>query len=251
MGTLRNSLMFGALALSASAGVLAASPSQAAALSCTGNNVFGSAATGSGANCGGIGVGDSFSIDVTQFFANLGTLPFNNTPFGVGIVKAAGSSLSFSNIAARVSGVAGGNPFTDQLIAIWNAGPDNPFGAVDQYTPNGAAIPPLGAFRSVDIDFGAILSGLGSGKASPNLIGLTSVSKFTIEGTLSGGNDLGTTVVSFGVGPGGTPTPGSTFGGYFTTVPAPLPLLGVGAAFGWSRSLRRRIKNAKQPVAIG
>ncbi|MCT0229408.1 hypothetical protein KQ306_00830 [Synechococcus sp. CS-1324] len=249
MAFLRSTLL-AAVALAASPIVLGSAPALAA--TCLGNNTFGSAASGSGANCGGLGVGDSFSIDVTGFFANLGTLPFNTTPYGVAVVKAAGSSLSFTNIGARVTGVAGGNPFTNQLIAIWNATGDNPFGAVDDYTTIGAAVPPANAFRSVNIDLGTILSGVGSGKATPNLVGLTEVSSFVIEGTLSGGNENGTTVVSFGVGPGGTPTAGSTFGGYFTTVPGPLPLAGAAAAFGWSRTLRRRIKAAKQqPASVG
>lgn len=34
-----------------------------------------------------------------------------------------------------------------------------------------------------------------------------------------------------------------------TTVPGPIPLLGVGAAFGYSRKLRKRIKSSKLPVA--
>jgi hypothetical protein len=32
--------------------------------------------------------------------------------------------------------------------------------------------------------------------------------------------------------------------------PAPLPLLGVGAAFGFSRNLRKRIKGSKLPEAM-
>jgi hypothetical protein len=35
-----------------------------------------------------------------------------------------------------------------------------------------------------------------------------------------------------------------------TEVPAPLPLLGVGAAFGFSRNLRKRIKTSKSPEAM-
>jgi len=42
----------------------------------------------------------------------------------------------------------------------------------------------------------------------------------------------------------GSPCPTST-----TSVPGPLPLLGVGAAFGFSRKLRTRIKGAPQVVS--
>jgi hypothetical protein len=45
-----------------------------------------------------------------------------------------------------------------------------------------------------------------------------------------------------GLGPLGWPTPQAAAG---VPVPLPLPLLGVGAAFGYSRHLRKRIKDSK------
>jgi hypothetical protein len=99
-------------------------------------------------------------------------------------------------------------------------------------------------FAFNDIGFGAF----GSFKASPTQIGLTEVDKFLIRGTLASVADpLAANVISFGVGPSGVPVAGETFGGFFTTqVPGPLPLAGVGAAFAWSRKLRR-----KQKVGLG
>jgi hypothetical protein len=41
--------------------------------------------------------------------------------------------------------------------------------------------------------------------------------------------------------------PGSCVGAKINQVPGPLPLLGVGAAFGFSRNLRKRIKTRKSP----
>jgi hypothetical protein len=44
--------------------------------------------------------------------------------------------------------------------------------------------------------------------------------------------------------------PGSCRGAVVNPVPGPLPLLGVGAAFGFSRNLRKRIKGSKLPEAM-
>ena len=45
--------------------------------------------------------------------------------------------------------------------------------------------------------------------------------------------------------------PGSCRGAKVNPVPGPLPLLGVGAAFGFSRNLRKRIKGSKSPEVMG
>ena len=39
-------------------------------------------------------------------------------------------------------------------------------------------------------------------------------------------------------------------GAVVNPVPGPLPLLGVGAAFGFSRNLRKRIKGSKSPEVM-
>jgi hypothetical protein len=44
--------------------------------------------------------------------------------------------------------------------------------------------------------------------------------------------------------------PGSCRRAFVNPVPGPLPLLGVGAAFGFSRNLRKRIKGSKSPEVI-
>lgn len=242
------------------------------AVSVVGNSSFGSAATGSGFNGGTLGAGSSFSIDVTGFFSGLGTEPFNSTKFGVGIVKAPGSQVSFSKIGAKVKGIAGGTPF-DGNIAIWGGpgtsvvnnafvtigtGPDSAFpGAPAFYLAADQNLDPdplnPKAYREISFTLDSLLpSGFGSGKATPFIIGLTQVDKFEIIGTLDSvtGPD---TIISFGVGPAGTPVAGQTFGAYFSAsaspVPGPLPILGAGVAFGWSRTLRRRIQDAKQREA--
>lgn len=260
MSSIRTSLL-SALAVSAGLpAVFAFAPASAAP--CLGNGTFGNIQTGSGADCGTLTVGDAFSIDVTSFFADLGDPTFNATPFGIGIVKGTGAGLSFSNVLARVTGVAGGFTFTAAPIAIWGGegttvigtGPDNPFGSAPSGafpTPNYLAsgqAGPLGAYRQVAFDFGSAFGGFGSGKASPTTVGLSRVDSFIIEGTLTGATSATPTVISFAAGPGGIPAAGTTVGGFYT-VPGPLPLAGAGVAFAWSRTLRRRIKASKNSVS--
>jgi len=231
------------------------SPAQAV-VACDGNRDFFAGTGRAGANCGFLGVGDTFEIDVTEFFTDpilgLGTGNFNNTPFGIGISTSGGSTVSFSNVQAVVDGVTlSFGSFDGDPIAIWGANPDNPFGSATSnftYTPTDQ----VGAtFQTVAFSFGDTGIGVfGSGKASPNTITLDQVNSFLITGTLASvGDPFATNVISFGVGPGGIPASGSTFGGYFTTqVPGPLPLAGVGAAFAWSRRLRRKQASA---AAVG
>jgi hypothetical protein len=256
MPSMRTSLLKGLAVAAAAPALFAIAPAQAAP--CVGNGTLGGIQTGSGANCGTLAVGESFAIDVTSFFADLGTNPFDATNFGIGIVKGTGAGLSFSNVLGRVTGIAGGTPFTNAPIAIWGGentlfigtGPDNPFGSAPSGpfpTTNYLASNPggaLNAYREVAFSFGSAFGGFGSGKASPTIIGLTQVDSFIIEGTLTGNTDNTNTIISFGVGTSGTPTEGSTVGGFYS-VPGPLPLAGAGAAFAWSRSLRRRIKASK------
>ena len=190
----------------------------------------------------------------------------------MGIVKGPGAHVTFSKVAAKVKGLAFGGTSFDGNIAIWGGpgttatndagvtigtGPDNPFpGPPLSYTPANQDTNPFGlnAYREISFTLASLLpSGFGSGKASPNAITLTQVDKFEIIGTLDdvSGHEA---IISFGVGPSGTPVAGQTFGAFFTArgaspVPGPLPILGAGVAFGWSRTLRRRIKDAKQREA--
>jgi uncharacterized repeat protein (TIGR03803 family) len=78
----------------------------------------------------------------------------------------------------------------------------------------------------------------GSVNGNESTSGLTAVGNGKFYGTAysGGANDLGT-IYEFNLG--NDPAP---------AVPGPLPLLGAGAAFGWSRQLRRRVK-LQQPGA--
>lgn len=220
---------------------------------------FGSAAADSGANCGFLGVGGTFELEVTSFFAGLGTDPFDLTHFGIGVITSGQSQVSFSNVKAVVTGTANGFPFTSSPIAIWGGdlggapmglGDPNPFGSATtnfSYAASNGPVAPFNAFREISFAFNNTgVGGFGSWKASPDQISLTSVTSFIITGQLDSvgtGDPSATNIISFAAGPGGIPTPGSTVGRFFTTqVPGPLPIAGAGAAFAWSRRLRRKQK---------
>lgn len=152
---MRPSLLAGLAIAAGVPAVFAFAPAHAAA--CLGNSAFGDIQTGSGADCGTLAIGETFSIDVTSFFANLGQTPFDTTAFGIGIVKGTGAGLSFSNVLARVTGRAGNVEFANAPIAIWGGqgttvigtGPDNPFGSAPTGAPNYLATNqagPLGAY---------------------------------------------------------------------------------------------------------
>jgi hypothetical protein len=253
-------------------GLLALSAPAEAILQCQGigakfgETEFGTATTGSGKNCGFLGAGGDFSINVTDFFTGrLGTEPFDMTQFGVGIITAGTSQVSFSNVQAVVNGTVFGNPFAGP-IAIWGEDLGSAPMGIGDPAPFGSALganfsyqafddedSPLGAFRGIDFSFNNLgVGGFGSWKASPDQIQLTAVESFLITGRLESvgtGDPSSTNIISFAVGPGGFPAADNdfatigTFGGYFTTqVPGPLPLAGVGAAFAWSRKLRRKQK---------
>jgi hypothetical protein len=244
--------------LASGIGLLAISSPAQALVSCTGNNTFGSAAGGSGANCGVLHVGGTFELDVTSFFASLGTSPFDGTQFGVGIVTSGQSQVSFSNVMAVVTGMAGMTSFNSDPISIWGSttgpapsglGNPNPFGSATganfAYSATNGPVAPTGAFREISFNFADLgVGGFGSWKASPTQVGLTQVDRFIITGKLDSvgtGDPDASNIISFAVGPGGIPVSGSTVGGYFTAqVPGPLPLAGVAAAFAWSRRLRRK-----------
>jgi hypothetical protein len=193
---------------------------------------FGSAATGSGQNCGFLGSGGEFAIDVTNYFTGrIGTDPFDMSQFGIGITTSGTSSVGFKNVRAEVKATLGG-PFTpgpfEGAIAIWgddlgpapkwtpvgDIGDPNPFGSALKatYTPTGLPVMPLGAFRGVDFSFNNTgKGGFGSWKASPDQIGLTAVESFIIRGQLDFlGNQGANNIVSFAVGPGGVPIKGTS-----------------------------------------
>jgi hypothetical protein len=167
---------------------------------------------------------------------------------GMTLVPFDGPVVLFSDSALSASGVLNYSATDPSPDFVANLGPVSRFQTVTIVTLQGGS----------SSSFGGIF-------APAPLFGLASVSSFVIRGTLSGGPDISgsifvglasvpATTARFstnppGVGLPGTPlSPGSlsVLGATYQAVPipGPLPLAGAAAAFGWSRSLRRRIKAA-------
>lgn len=240
---------------------------------------------GTGTNCGTLFAGSSFSVDLTAEIRRLAGRDENGNPTSfpllsnaIGAAISSGSgAFSFSNVGARVTGISNGTQFTNRLIGLWGAGntPLTVGGTVTGFqgndvNPGGVArsanftLTPSGTFNTASV--GGIFA---SAFALP--VALSQVTSFVIEGTYNGGGagifNIGLGSIPFNTpglsgGVGSFPTaaalsnalamnmpPGSqpqVFGAFFTTeVPGPLPLAGAGAAFAWSRALRRRIKASK------
>lgn len=273
--TPRTALLITGVLLGASP-LLASTPSHAAPCIGTAGST-GGGPSGSGTNCGTLLPGSSFSIDVTSLIEDLidpdgfGQFPQFSNAIGAAISGGSGA-FSFSNVGARVSGISAGVTFTNQLIGLWSGSPLTVGGTVTGFQGND--VNGSGVFRTADFTLTpsgtfntASVGGIFASAFAPP-VSLSSVTSFIIEGTYNGGNPGGV----FNIGLGSIPfsTPGLTggvgtfptagalatalggsgqprvFGGFFVTeVPGPLPLAGAGAAFAWSRSLRRRIKASK------
>jgi uncharacterized repeat protein (TIGR03803 family) len=114
-----------------------------------------------------------------------------------------------------------------KLYGTASSGGANGFGTIFEFDPNSGGINLMASFD-------------GSGNGNDPRSGLTAVGNGKFYGTArqGGANNLGT-IYEFNLG--NDPAPA-------VPVPGPLPLLGAGAAFGWSRQLRRRVK-LQQPGA--
>lgn len=186
--------------------MLALSTPAQAVVPCTGHSSISSAVAGTGANCGFLGVGDTFELDVTSYFAGLGNSTFNATRFGAGIVTSGGSAVTFSNVKLIATGtVTGGYTFTNVTGAVWGsptpATPPSvgvaapPFGSATEsnfsYAASDAPSAPFNGYSQVTFAFGDIgLGGFGSWKESPNEYSLASISKFIISGQLTSVEDV-------------------------------------------------------------
>jgi hypothetical protein len=220
--------------------------------------------------------GDTFELDFSNIFsANGGTLPTDKyySLQVANLNNGSTNTLTFSNVEFLVSGAIGGTSFTDQVIRIWTQ--DTPAFPYEQgigsYTTGGTT----GTFtfgngigtKNVASQASFTLTGpvanVGLGTAALintipiNLLTQAGVTSFTgakIRGTFSSSSNL---VDSFSVGlaqfGSSFPTaeqPTAVFGNAFNAVPGPLPIIGAGAAFGWSRRLRRRVNKASTVASV-
>jgi len=212
-------------------------------------------------SCGNINPGDTFEISYTGALnvADSYSLEVAN------INDSFTNSQAFKNVQFLVTGAIGSTSFANQAITIW---PTNPGGnngglpydgqGVSAYTTNATNNTFNGTIVSTAADFtltspvspATPLGTAGLIITKPlqlNTQGITSFTGFKITGQFFSGG--GPFALGLGIYPGAfTPNaaPSQILGNAFNIpVPAPMPLLGIGAALGWSRRLRRRIGAAK------
>lgn len=175
----------------------------------------------------------------------------------------ASNTQTFNNVQLLVTGAIGSTSFSNSPITIWpsNNGADTspPFLAqgISGYSTN----PTSNTFNSVNVSTNANFSltspqtNIGLGTAGSifteplqlSSVGITSFTAFSIRGTFTGSGPF---AAGLGIYDSTTDTttqpPDLILGNAFNlAAPGPLPVLGAGAAFGWSRRLRRRIGASK------
>lgn len=270
------SQLLGSLAVMASSALLPVAPGQAAEITCDGADGAINTPAGSGTFCGVLNVGDTFRINLLDYILRVVGNEGNFNAIGAAISQGSGS-VSFANVGVIASGtVALGPPpeepftITNAPIALWGSSPV--MATSNEVTMFSATsfFAPLNSFRTASFtllptDGTASVGGLVASSAN---IRLTDPTQFDLVGTYIGGGSADTkinfgvaTFTSLGRDVAGNPitvAPSSPSfidfdtaafnGGNFFVVPGPLPLAGAGAAFAWSRALRRRIKASKPPV---
>jgi hypothetical protein len=217
-----------------------------------------------------VSVGDTFEIDFSNVFASdpgsFSLSSFYSLQIANINTTAPGSQLSFADVELLITGALGVTPITTPTaIRVWQASGQQTGQGIVAYSPNGTGVDAgFGlAFTSANFTLEAPLSPPSTfGRAGVintlafnlNSAGVTEFNSAKIRGKLVGAT--GTTsqpALSAGLGIFSTSTPPTTqvptiiYGNAFNTrVPGPLPLVGVGAAFGFSRRLRRRVKAASR-----
>jgi hypothetical protein len=208
-------------------------------------------------SCGTINPGDDFVISYTGALdvSKIYSLEIAN------INDVITNSQTFKNVQLLVSGAIGSTPFTDKAITIWPTNNGSTIGSpvVSQGLTGYATNPSTDTFNSVPVSTAAdftLTSPIGATQlGTAGLIqtaplqlstqGITSFTGFKITGTFfSGSGPFAAGLGIFNNSVSGAPD--QILGNaYNVPAPAPLPLLGIGAALGWSRRLRRRISATK------
>jgi hypothetical protein len=257
------------------------SPAKAAPPSCQAINATG-IVTGnipSPACSNPVQAGNTFEIDFSNIFtANGGSLPLNKF-YSLQIANlntATANTLSFTNVEFLVSGSFGMTPFANQAITIW----DMNDGSYAGTTPSFPLAQGLSGYltsgnnntfsgRQVSSQATFTLSGPNA-PGWPNLgtagfintvainlqtAGITDFTGAKIRGTYSGStNDISAFSAGLALFDSDPATvlaaPNLIYGNAFNAVPGPLPIVGAGAAFGWSRRLRRRVKKGAAAASV-
>lgn len=251
-------LLLGVTAATAGHALVGSAPAQALVM-CTGNTTLGTLEGGFGSDCGPLSIGETVRIDVSSYFQP-GGFAFENPdqPIAPGVGTNGTSSVAFRDVEVSFTALdVEGSTLFSGPAAVWGDVPNGTFGSADTVTYN-ATNPsslPTDTFRTLAFRFNEPGIGVFVGEAlSVNQIGMAlgidmaRVTNATFSATLvEGVNPINPTIVGFGLEsriPGVIPQDGTVIGGNVTTVPGPLPIAGAGAAFAWSRKLRRKQKLA-------
>jgi hypothetical protein len=124
----------------------------------------------------------------------------------------------------------------DSFVYEWQLGPDS-------QNPGGQGIGVITRDQPMELKFSRPINGIAATRTSLNRTLFAPVNNET-NSPLVGTQYKFAASVSAGV-----PGVGSVSG--FTSVPGPLPIMGVAAFFGYSRKLRRRLSNTKTSAPIG
>jgi hypothetical protein len=258
-----------------SAVAMAVLPAKAAPITCQAINATGLVSSTPPAIPGPVctdplSVGDTFEIDFSNVFASdpgsFSLSSFYSLQIANINTIAPGSQLSFADVELLITGALHGTPITTPTaITVWQDSGQQTGQGILAYAPNGTGVDvgfgtayisanfTLEAPQSPSSTFGRV--GVINTRAFRlDSAGVTEFRSAKIRGKLLGAT--GTTsqpALSAGLGIFSTGTPPTTqapniiYGNAFNTrVPGPLPLVGVGAAFGFSRRLRRRVKAASR-----
>lgn len=124
----------------------------------------------------------------------------------------------------------------DSFVYEWQLDPDS-------QNPGGRGVGVLARNRSMELRFSESFNGVAATRTSSNRTLFAPVNNMT-NGPLVGSEYGIIASLSAGV-------PGVSSVSGFTAVPGPLPIMGAAAFFGYSRKLRRRLRNTKTSSIIG
>jgi hypothetical protein len=216
-------------------------------------------------SCGSVSVADGFILDFSNIFASQGgQLPIDKF-YSLQIANLTTGSptpLKLKDVKFLVSGVINSNPVTLEPITIWDqTQPTFPFaqgltnyatgGGTGTFTPPGS-MTPINVADTLALTLTGPVppSALGSAALINTLpirldeIGVSSFTGAQIIGTFDGPiTPFSAGLALFDAFPTPGVAPNTVYGNAFF-VPGPLPIFGAGAAYGWSRRLRRRVASA-------
>ena len=216
--------------------------------------------------------GSTFSIDFSDVF-NATDFNIGNT-YSLQVANIGTGTLDFEDIQLEITGAfsnattSGAFP-TLTPIAIWtDLGYSGPTGqGLTNYVPSDSGGPffPGGptAYKKAAFSLTSPVSGWPPFGVPAGLIntfpiklsdvGVTSFTSARITGKLKPTSSPGAFSAGLGIFTTNNPfsqAPNIIYGNAFNAVPGPLPIVGAGAAFGWSRRLRRRVKKGAAAASV-